>query len=588
MIKKDITLYFYSSTNTLRSYLARGMIASNAALQPHVHEQTLGNLAGNALFLTHMRIELNLARLGLEDDANLYPVIVEVRVLAECASKMPAHLLSKDGSLTDSDLKEYDPAAHIGAYVTGCFPFTMVSALLFESERDRDAFYDPSPNLWFPEGLYKVATQAERKKFKQSLDISLVRQQGEALDKRLLEGHQKEILVKTVHTLEKHKAIALICAHTARTVAGEEQVNIDALVLKLLALNTEAIRAQLPAIIRSGFMARESSGMEDLYKVLSGSSVQTAGASEDSANLIILRTSYAYFLGGGRAFKPDTAMLMNQISAALTESKTLKPNAELTNTLHRITQYFGGDLGISISKELETISAALPALKSLVMVLKNSSELRVSYFMDELRLFRLSFEEQRYALVLYAALNGLNPFEGVFKDKLWLNRLAEAYAAEKAPLPQIISAVYSHSQYSAILPRGARLPVSNKTSYVMQVKPLVDPATLKAQLLKALANDAGRDRVYTVLTSEIRAKAEIAGLTSLEYHQQRGDLLTPQVENSTILRFKSPGKEVRALNALAFQWDWLGEGGTFEARYKKSRDRRILLAIYHELARGAV
>lgn len=582
-MSKDLTLYFYSNTNTLRSCLAHGSILCNACLGEHVHQRTLGNYSESTLFLTHLRLKPGISRIGLEEASNLYPVILAIRLLKDSGLSLPAHLLSVEGKLEQGDLMLYDPKHHVGAFVLGELPLSLVEAFLFEAKKDRDAFYDPSPNLWFPETLYRLAG----KEFKETLDIQLVTESGLTLDKQLHSQDSEAMWLKVVQSREKLKAVALMCMETACSLVGEEQVNIDALTLRLLGLDRSEVLLPLPQRIRNNLELHLTPDDEDILSVLNEEDVINSREENHRLNGRIFSVCYHYLLEGKRAFKPDSSKVLqlidniyNQISP---EEKLSESAKKLPATLEAARRFFTGAIDVSFRTTLGDVPRDLPAFTGMLMVLKSGYERRLDHFVGEMDSFGLRRGQKRCAWLLYAALNGLNDFNGQMKSNLWRNRLCEAYALGKTEHDGLISQIYSVEQYNSFLPKAAKLPRSNKTGYPVLARPQVEPEELRNLLTLALKNEKNQQIIFEILSQQLRPKATLEPLTKVEYQFWKEHVIGLDDPNSDVIRSSQPAVEIRTLDSEKFRREWLAEGSVFDIKYKTTKERKLLLAIYREL-----
>lgn len=582
-MNKDQTLFFYSNTNTLRSCLAHGSILCNACLGEHVHQRTLGNISESTLFLTHLRLKPEISRKGLEQDSNLYPVILAARLLAGSGLSLPAHLLSAEGKLEQGDLMSYNPAHHIGAFVLGELPLSLVEAFLFETKRDRDAFYDPSPNLWFPETLYRLAG----KEFKETLDVQLVMESGVKLEEQLHSQDSEASWFNRVQSREKHKAVALMCIETACSLVGEEQVNIDALTIRLLGLDRNEVLLPLPQRIRNKLELYLSPDDEDILSALHEEDDLSSGEEDRRLNGRIFSACYHYLLEGKRAFKPDSSKVLQLIDNVYNQTSPEEKSSDsakgLPATLEAARRFFAGAIDVSFRTTLGSVPPGLPALAGMLMVMKSGYERRLDHFVGEMDSFGLRREQKRCAWLLYAALNGLNDFNGQMKSDLWRNRLCEAYALGKTEHDGLISQLYSAEQYNSLLPKTAKLPRNNKTGYPILARPQVEPEELRDYLTLALKDEKSQQLIFEILSQQLRPKAGLEPLTKVEYHIQKKHVIGLDNPNSDVIRSSEPAVEIRALNSERFQREWLAAGSVFDAKYKTARDRKLLLAIYREL-----
>lgn len=575
------TLYYYGNPNTLRSCLAHGSLVCDAYLGDHAYEKTLGNLAEQTLFLTHLRLSPELMALGLPEGSYLYPLVLEIKVLGEADFAMPAYLLGADGQAVAGDLKAYDPREHVGAFVAGELPLSMVESFLFLNGQDKVSFYDPSPNLWFPEALFRVMEDKERKRFRETLASELVKNQGVLLDEELHAKHPGNEMIKTLCLREKHRAAALRLALSASVQLGDNKANLDSLMARLFLLDIGQLKVKgkplpLPALRPSD---------ADLDAVLG---FQSEGAGDSNGlNRRVLAHAYHTFLSMERGAGPDAQAMWADVTALALSVGTPELDREagmrLRGALLAAKEYFNGAMDTPLREVLAGIPGNLPALSGLLMVLKNCDESRIRYFEEDLSRFRLSPGTRRYAWVYYAALNGLNPFDGVWKGDLWLNRFCDAYAVQKAPHKELISGVYAFGQYKSFAGKklGKAQTPGNPAGYPLNLKPLVEMEELRLRLLAAVNNPMERALVFEFLQGRFKTLAK--AYTGVEYQVEVKHQIKPEHDGETVLRFTKEPIKVEVFLAKAFAREWLADQAIFAGKMKTAANKKAALSTFARL-----
>lgn len=153
-------------------------------------------------------------------------------------------------------------------------------------------------------------------------------------------------------------------------------------------------------------------------------------------------------------------------------------------------------MGGTFRELVASVPTSLPALRGLLLVLKSPDERRIDLMMADLENFSLRRSDKRCVWVLYAALNGWNPFEGEWKQNPWLNRYCEAYSLAQAAHPGMLSSAYTHEQYVSILPKKARPPKSKPSGIDVMLRPIVQQDELRAVLVKALRIASQRELMF--------------------------------------------------------------------------------------------
>lgn len=245
-----------------------------------------------------------------------------------------------------------------------------------------------------------------------------------------------------------------------------------------------------------------------------------------------------------------------------------------------IQSFFKGTMDVPLREALAGIPSELPSLVGLVMVLKNPDESRIRYFEEDLNHFKLTPAAHRYAWVYYAALNGLNPFDGKWKDQLWLNRFCDAYSMTHTPHPRMLNNTHAHEQYKSLIGKklGKANTPANAAGYPLKMQPVVDPEALRLRVLADLARPRERAMAHELLKNRYKTLAKV--YTSYEYQVEAKYRIKHERDDDTLLRFAKPTAKVKVFDTKAFIRDWLADTTVFSSRYKASKDRKVLLDLY--------
>ena len=250
-------LYLSANTDQVYSALTNNSITSFANTIETLQHKTVSFMSDNFIFLT--KTLLPIGHRQWKTDDIYFPVSVEVDFTG--VDVVPCHVVSLvEGKPTIADsitnLKEA-PEDILGAFVCGEIPLSFISAILFENEENQLRFKKPSPDLWFPEELYKIIETDEA-------DAVIAIDDIVELSKKVDELISDEDKVKVSSTINKRNRYKSLCYFALRETNDWQtdnfKSNIDAYLINVLddkqgekGVLYQSINEKLNALKESGY-----------------------------------------------------------------------------------------------------------------------------------------------------------------------------------------------------------------------------------------------------------------------------------------------------------------------------------------------
>jgi len=422
-------LYFYSSSNAVRDMLSFNMIGSYALAQKE-RAKTIGFLSNTSLFITHKKLKPERMNYGLDSDVAFgeSAVVVELTVTDEIAKNIPVVLINESKkTLTPAsgNLSEYNEKKTIGAFWKGFIPMSFVSAIYFENRESMLDFYRPSPDLWYPECLYKTINEEE---FVEDIDVSKITP---------IDGEDDiKMVIRVANEYIKDRAILYYLINaTAQWKYGKHVLNADPVLVELLQLDTGVVKelagedfSEIVALDSSDVLASDRES--ELFKIY------VAMLEELKKATITTVMDEAYF-------DDFSASLYDKLAGVGVHEKYIMQCKMMANLIK------DGVLSNSdeYEKTLNNLKGASP-YAALALVLKNPHY--EDNFMASLEAYAVPQDIARIAQTFFAAVNGLNFLNGDYKNNLYINRRVEEVAISKVASDSIPKAVYSEKSYIAL------------------------------------------------------------------------------------------------------------------------------------------
>ena len=224
-------LYLHANTDQVYSALTNNAITSFANTIENLQHKALSFMSDNFIFLSKTVLP-DALRQWKTDDV-YFPVTLELDFSG--IDKVPGLAVTMvDGAPAVADgISNLKDASEdmIGAFVCGEIPFAFVSAIIFENEENQVRFRKPSPDLWFPEELYKLADADCNEAAISIDDIATLSQKAE-------ECLSEEDKAKVAALVSKRNRFKGLCYFAIREIGDWQNDNIksnfDAYLVKTL------------------------------------------------------------------------------------------------------------------------------------------------------------------------------------------------------------------------------------------------------------------------------------------------------------------------------------------------------------------
>ena len=407
-------LYLYTSKNSVFSYLSRNLIAPTSIMPDGLGIRTVGLLNDDYLFVTHKKVNEDIRYYGITDREIANPITLAIEIDAKQENNQ-CILVSYEAGTIKTEIatwKEYDAEKQIGAYVIGEIPFSLVKKIFFENKKQREEFYRPSSDYWYPENKFSDLPISD---FNETLDTPMLQRSNlKSLDIDT-EKIKNDILYR-----EKMRA-GLLCLMdaTQKWNYGDVLLNIDSVLQCIIGSDIVTdiiIRNQIPdctSMPTTPYI--EDLNLLPIYK----------GGEKQSLNQEIYNTVLGHFcnvpmekdaaISYYESVLKKVIVLINTKADTITE-KRIKAFAEETlNVL----------MGKVIGKTIEEILALIPkeadCLPALFFVMRQPDD--YEKLLTSLKIYCHNPVVTRRACTLFGALNGLGYVagEGTYKSnqELW-------------------------------------------------------------------------------------------------------------------------------------------------------------------------
>lgn len=422
-------LYFYSSSNAVRDMLSLNMLGCYALFQKE-RAKTIGYISNTNLFLTHKKVNAEKLNYGLDSDIAFgeSPIVVEITITDDIAKKISVVLVNSSGKklVTKSGkLKDYDMNKSVGAFWKGFIPMSYVTGIYFENREAMLDFYRPSPDLWYPECLYKILDETE---FIDDLDVEKIA----SLNR---EDDAKEISEVATRYIKERAILYYLINATSKWQYGKHILNIDPVLVQLFNIDVSAVKDLtgeefenlIPLSGEDVLAFDKESGLYKLYEAILDELLKTNVTTvfdevkfDEISNAIYSKLEEQ---GVKEKFIADCKMAANIIKGGV-----LSSNDEY-------------------EKSLEKLNHASP-YAALALVMKNPHY--DDNFMASFEAYSVTQDVARIAQIFFAAINGLNFLNGDYKNNLYLNRQVEEIAIAQVNCEGIPNVVYSEKNYEEL------------------------------------------------------------------------------------------------------------------------------------------
>ena len=504
-------LFFYSSSNAVRDMLSLNMIGSYALSQKE-RAKTIGFLANTSLFLTHKKLNSEKMNYGLDSDLAFgeSAVVIELTITDDISKEIPVILVNsigKDFAPKAGCLNEYDEQTTIGAFWKGFIPMSFVTGIYFENRESMLDFYRPSPDLWYPECLYKIINTEE---FKEDLDVSkIVPYDGEEDLKAVTQAATKYI---------KCRAILYYAINaTSKWKYGKHILNIDPVLVDMLQIDTSVVKdlagEEFHSIVLQAPDDVLSFSKEDgLYKLCIAMLEELMKATVSTV------MDEAYFDDFSESLYKKLAdeQLSEKFISDCKKAAIVIKEGVLSNN----DEY---------EKSFDKLRYASP-YAALALVLKNPHY--EDNFLASLDAYDVPQDIARIAQIYFAAINGLNFLCGDYKNNLYINRRVEEIALSKLDDVNIPKVVYSEEKYISLFEEKY---ISSMKKFEISYKMAITSEEIRLFLL----TEEGRKLIKLSTIQKAYGKKKICDWNRYKYFEvcheiKKGDRISVEVMDKFI------------------------------------------------------
>ena len=423
-------LYLSANTDQVYSALTNNSITSFANTIETLQHKTVSFMSDNFIFLT--KTLLPIGHRQWKTDDIYFPVSVEVDFTG--VDVVPCHVVSLvEGKPTIADsitnLKEA-PEDILGAFVCGEIPLSFISAILFENEENQLRFKKPSPDLWFPEELYKIIETDEA-------DAVIAIDDIVELSKKVDELISDEDKVKVSSTINKRNRYKSLCYFALRETndwpTDNFKSNIDAYLINVLddkqgekGVLYQSINEKLNALKESGYDVPVFSDAKETDEIL------LKANSQSSLDRKILDVVIKMYYNFGK----DDITISRESIEDIRKLVLSESDYGDGNKAFDVISEFLNSSDMNPQKPLDKLSAH-PVCKALMKFLDSSdNDGFMKYGCEDLNQY-----ERRYAYMMFGALKGMRFVEREFKSNIPFEHRLEELALKKFPCELMICTV---------------------------------------------------------------------------------------------------------------------------------------------------
>lgn len=423
-------LYLNANTDQIYSALTNNAITSFANTIETLQHKTLSFMSNNFIFLTKELLPAG-HRQWKTDDV-YFPVSVEVDFTG--VDTVPGYAVTLvDGKATVADsISNLKDASEdmVGAFICGEIPFTFVSAIIFENEENKVRFRKPSPDLWFPEELYKIA---EASSVESTLSVDDIAEFSKKADE-LLADEDKAKVSSVINKRNRFKGLCYFALRETNDWQTDNiKSNVDSYIVSTLddkqgenGVIYKAVNERFCALRDAGYDVPALEEAKETDEILMKANSQT---SLDKRILEVVINSYYAF--GKDEITISRESIEDVRKTVLSESDYGDGNAAFDTIAD-----FLKSSDMNPQKALDKLDGH-PVCKALMKFLDSSdNDGFMKYGCEDLNQY-----ERRYAYIMFGALKGMRFVERELKSNVALEHRLEELALKKFSCDLMLSSV---------------------------------------------------------------------------------------------------------------------------------------------------
>lgn len=507
---KMATLYLYSNLNSVFDFIGRNFIGCFEAVPERTGTRTISFLTQKLIFVTHLKLNEQQRNLGLGIHPGVFSIVLSIMPKRYAKGKFPAILVGSnngDYKFEFSDLKKYDENKHLGAFVIGEIPFSLIEEIIFMNEDELDAFNRPSLDYWYPENKFKVT---DSKEFTESLPEDFLTKISEEELLKKAEAENRDV-TKLVCGREKLRACLLNAVEaTKKWLVNGYTVNIDSYLQKTFKLSkndlTKIYIQNSNGLLPQKFKYESAIGKfaEETVELIPVGKRNDDDSKKDTIEDELYRFIFYTFIEMKATAKHNSQDFL-QILQELNEKKLFTDESDI-EILREDYRMLNGNSLLTVEQLMER-NKKYEVLNAIFLVMKNPGNF--SHFSQSLNSYHVDQLTARRAMVLWGALNGLNgvPGETTYKSCQSLWNYVDAVITSLTEVPILIT-----------MP----MPVNDNNNEIIGLKPLCDKVI-------------GLDDVFTYVSNPKNTLGDDVYKKAIELVREITDDITSEKYYSVVL-----------------------------------------------------
>lgn len=553
-------LYFYCSFSSLFEYLTFNKIVCNEYLSRKKRNtiSSLGLASDKYLFLTQKKLDAETRKKGFNQENYEKGVILEISVSKEDAKDIYGLVINESGSISEDYISLAElPEKYMGIFILGEISFTFITKIIFNSDDEKNDFYRPSNDIYFPDHLYDVVDDS----YMDTLDENLIYNIAQKLDQKI-----KDIdIVSTIIKRNKVTAITLnIIIETKEWSFGNDYIaNFDGITRKILGISEEKIN-EISDGLYDKIKDKEFKD-EILEKINDEREVQSLVPFFRALIRELMLFTEDEFTN--QKFSEINSNVLKSISKIYSKNEY----NYIKNRIEDIKELVYGCSKSTVESLVAELSSEQDAvLQALIFFLRNPrSELKLS---EGLEAYKVNPAVCRYAWIIFSALNGVEPISYEKTKNLYLMKIAESTAMQKFKEDYFINKISSEC-------------IADDT-----FKPIIKEKDILEELGNLLKSKAYEQNIESLMESindhnELSEYIKIENYYKIEnLYRELFDIIPKDKDWITISEMKKIEKKIKDISKKVksnkkikydtkeFVRKWIKNKKNFESLYEKGKE----------------
>lgn len=545
-----MNLYFYCSSGSLLEYFTINKIVCNDYLSKKNRKviPSLGLASSKYIFLTPRKLDQKTRMTGFENDYMEIGAVLELTISEQDATNIEAIVVDSEGVISEDYIKLSElPEEYLGVFIIGEISFTYVSSIIFDNDNAKDDIYRPSKDLYFPEHLYSVIDDS----FTDTIDINKVMDAAKKID-------EKNSDLDVVTTIIKRNKITSITLNTVLETkewpfGQKHKANFDDITAQII-----GIADKLDDITEGQYSKLKDDELKDdiLLKL------DDENNSDSLAPFFKALISELIPLVTSTFAQEEFDKVKDKVLANLANRYDEKQISDLTNKIQVIEDLVYGSSNIGLEKLLSELPQPYAVLRSLIFFLR--SPLSALKLTDGLDVYKAEPDVCRYAWIMFAALNGIEPISAEKTGNAYLMQIAESKAMELVPNEHFVNSISAE----------------NKAE--ISVTPVIEEQVSAELVRELLLSDEYADKLPDFIKLFASNKVVSKGFKDKDYKMIKNPFLIKLPDSDYLSQVEADGVISKIQEAIKkakpiydtekFLADHIRDEKTFANLYKKDED----------------